>query len=78
MEAPSVETEPDVRHFSWADYSVFGAMLLVSAGIGLYHGCSTRLVRGKKNRLTRSESGEFLTAGGQMSAVPVAISMLAG
>jgi hypothetical protein len=78
MEVPSVETAPEVRHFSWADYTVFGTMLVVSAGIGLYHGCSMRLVRGKKNRPIRSESGEFLTAGGQMSAVPVAISMLAG
>ena len=78
MEAPSVPTVPEVRHFSWADYTVFGTMLLVSAGIGLYHGCSMRFVRGKEKRLARSESGEFLTAGGQMSAVPVAISMLAG
>jgi hypothetical protein len=78
MEAPGVETVPEVRHFSWADYTVFGTMLLVSAGIGLYHGCSMRSVRGKESRPARSESGEFLMAGGQMNAIPVAISMLAG
>jgi hypothetical protein len=74
----SVETVPEVRHFSWADYTVFGTMLLVSAAIGLYHGCSLKIMRGKNSGPVRSESGEFLTAGGQMSAVPVAISMLAG
>ena len=78
MEAPSVETVPEVRHFSWSDYTVFGTMVLVSAGIGVYHGCNMRLIRGKKSRPTRSESGEFLTGGGQMSAVAVAVSMLAG
>jgi hypothetical protein len=73
-----MKTVPEVRLFSWADYAVFGTMLLVSAGIGLYHGCSVRLVHDKKKRPARSESGEFLMAGGQMSAVPVAISLLAG
>ena len=74
-----VETVPEARHFSWADYTVFGAMLLVSAVIGLYHGCKGKLKRSKNSsRPVRSESGEFLTANGQMGTVPVAISMLAG
>jgi hypothetical protein len=33
---------------------------------------------GRENRLEWSESGEFLKANGQMSAIPVAVSMLAG
>jgi hypothetical protein len=78
METPSVETVPEVRYFSWADYTVFGTMLLVSAAIGLYHGCSLSFVCGKKNAPVRSESGDFLTASGRMNAIPVAISMLAG
>jgi hypothetical protein len=73
-----MEATPKARHFSWADYTVFGAMLLVSTAIGIYHGCSGRFRRGKNSGPTRSESGEFLTANGQMSTVPVAVSMLAG
>ncbi|KAJ9591153.1 hypothetical protein L9F63_002308, partial [Diploptera punctata] len=74
-----VESVPETRYFSWADYTVFGAMLLVSAVIGLYHGCKGKLYRSKNEcRPVRSESGEFLTANGQMGTVPVALSMLAG
>lgn len=56
------------RLFEWGDYAVFGLMLAVSAAIGLYHG------------LRRGSSGsaaEFLTGGGQLGTVPVALSMLA-
>jgi hypothetical protein len=78
METPSLEAVPEVRHFSWADYTVFGAMLLVSAAIGIYHGCIGRFRRGENSGPARSESGEFLMANGQMSTIPVALSMLAG
>lgn len=73
-----METVSQVRYFSWADYTVFGAMLLGSAAIGLYHGCNGMFARDKNSGPTRSESGEFLTANGQMNAIPVAVSMLAG
>jgi hypothetical protein len=75
---PSLETVQEVRYFSWADYAVFGIMLLVSVAIGLYHGCVGRFRRGEISGPTRSESGEFLMANGQMSTIPVAVSMLAG
>jgi hypothetical protein len=78
METSSLETVVEVRYFSWADYAVFGTMLLVSAAIGLYHGCTGRFRRGDNSGPARSESGEFLTANGQMGAIPVAVSMLAG
>jgi hypothetical protein len=75
---PSLETVQEVRYFSWADYTVFGVMLLVSVAIGLYHGCIGRFRRGENSGPTRSESGEFLMDNGQMSTIPVAVSMLAG
>lgn len=73
-----METVPEVRYFSWTDYTVFSAMLIGSTAIGLYHGCSWRFTSNKSSGPTRNDSGEFLTANGQMSAVPVAVSMLAG
>ncbi|XP_021935156.1 sodium-coupled monocarboxylate transporter 1-like isoform X2 [Zootermopsis nevadensis] len=73
-----METVQEVRYFSWVDYTVFGAMLLGSVAIGLYHGCNGRFTRDKNSGPTRSDSGEFLTANGQMGPIPVAVSMLAG
>jgi solute carrier family 5 (sodium-coupled monocarboxylate transporter), member 8/12 len=29
----------DENRFGWEDYAVFGAVLLVSIGIGVFHGC---------------------------------------
>ncbi|KAJ4439382.1 hypothetical protein ANN_07504 [Periplaneta americana] len=79
MVASSMGTVLEARLFSWIDYAVFGAMLLVSACIGLYHGCNGMLKKkGKDDGPPRSESGEFLTANGQMGTLPVALSMLAG
>ncbi|PNF32377.1 hypothetical protein B7P43_G10101 [Cryptotermes secundus] len=78
METPSLEAVPEVQYFSWADYTVFGVMLLVSAAIGVYHGCVGRFRRGENTGPARSESGEFLMASGQMGTIPVAVSMLAG
>ncbi|XP_049805974.1 sodium-coupled monocarboxylate transporter 1-like isoform X1 [Schistocerca nitens] len=59
------------QFFSVADYLVFGGMLAVSTGIGLYHGCR------KRKEASQDRTGEFLTGNGQMSTVPVALSMLA-
>ncbi|KAK6619231.1 hypothetical protein RUM44_003613 [Polyplax serrata] len=68
--------------FGWEDYTVFAGMLLVSALIGIYHGFEFRGSKQKKKRVkeTGSEHGspnEFLMAGGKMSTLPVALSMLA-
>ncbi|NXK55320.1 SC5A5 protein, partial [Chauna torquata] len=54
--------------FSLWDYGVFGLMLLVSTGIGLFHGLSKG---GQKT------SEDFFTGSRQMSAVPVGLSLSA-
>ena len=53
--------------FHVADYCVFGAVLLISLGIGLYHA----LTGGKQKT-----KGEYLTGNRQMSLLPVSISIL--
>jgi sodium-coupled monocarboxylate transporter 8/12 len=60
------ETEP--ANFSVWDYVVFGAILAISAGIGLFHACT-----GGKQKT----KDEFLLAGKAMSSLPVALSVLA-
>ncbi len=54
--------------FSPWDYVVFAAVLAVSAGIGIYYGCT-----GGRQRTTQ----EFLMADRQMSVLPVTMSLLA-
>ena len=58
------------RLFEWGDYAVFGLMLAISAAIGLYHGL-------RRRRSGTDSAAEFLTGGGQLGTVPVALSMLA-
>lgn len=54
--------------FQWPDYIMFSAMLLVSAGIGVYFGCMG----------TRQKSAtEYLFGGRSMSVIPVAVSLVA-
>ncbi|XP_046581657.1 sodium-coupled monocarboxylate transporter 1-like, partial [Haliotis rubra] len=53
--------------FGAGDYVVFGLVLLVPAGIGIFHAFS-----GNKQNTT----GEFLMGGRQMKTVPLAISIL--
>ncbi|NWI64478.1 SC5A5 protein, partial [Todus mexicanus] len=54
--------------FSLWDYGVFGLMLLVSTGIGLFHG----LAKGGQKT-----SEDFFTGGRRMSALPVGLSLSA-
>ncbi|XP_062621299.1 sodium-coupled monocarboxylate transporter 1-like [Saccostrea cucullata] len=54
--------------FQIADYIIFGAMLLISAAIGVYYACA-----GGKQRTNR----EFLMADRSMRSLPVALSVLA-
>ena len=56
----------EVATFSVWDYVVFGAMLLVSSAIGVYHA-----IRGQKT------TSDFLMAGKSMGAIPLALSVLA-
>lgn len=58
----------EVPTFSVWDYVVFSVVLLISAGIGMYHACM-----GGKQKSTK----EFLLANRSMSAIPVALSVLA-
>uniref|UniRef100_A0A669Q631 Solute carrier family 5 member 5 n=1 Tax=Phasianus colchicus TaxID=9054 RepID=A0A669Q631_PHACC len=71
MQAPpgSLEVQaPDPLTFSLWDYGVFGLMLLISTGIGLFHGLSKG---GQKT------SEDFFTGGRRMAAVPVGLSLSA-
>uniref|UniRef100_A0A0A9X2G5 Sodium-coupled monocarboxylate transporter 2 n=1 Tax=Lygus hesperus TaxID=30085 RepID=A0A0A9X2G5_LYGHE len=54
-------------HFGVVDYVVFGGMVIGSSVIGLFMGVSKR-----------SSASQFLTGNGDISTVPVALSMLAG
>ena len=63
----SFEMEKKVQ-FGLLDFVVFGVMLLLSAGIGIYHAFT-----GGKQRTTK----EFLFANRGMMAIPVALSLLA-
>ncbi len=56
-----------VRNFNTADYVVFAAMLVVSAGIGIFYAC-----RGGKQNTT----GEFLMGNRNMQVIPVSVSIL--
>ncbi|PKK17890.1 solute carrier family 5 (sodium/iodide cotransporter), member 5 [Columba livia] len=59
---------PEQLTFSLWDYGVFGLMLLISTGIGLFHG----LAKGGQKT-----SEDFFTGGRQMSALPVGLSLSA-
>ncbi|KAK3091104.1 hypothetical protein FSP39_017149 [Pinctada imbricata] len=54
--------------FGVIDYILFAALLFVSAGIGLFYAIKDR---------KRTTTKEFLLAGGNMSAIPVGLSLLA-
>ena len=56
-----------IARFTWIDYSVFVAVLAISAGIGLFFGCIKKI----------RDSQEFLMAGRSMSTFPVAMSLIA-
>lgn len=55
------------ERFTWIDYTVFGVMLAISAGIGIFYGVF------KKNQST----ADFLMAGKSMTTFPVAMSLIA-
>ncbi|XP_068277050.1 sodium/iodide cotransporter [Nyctibius grandis] len=59
---------PEQLTFSLWDYGVFGLMLLISTGIGLFHG----LAKGGQKT-----SEDFFTGGRRMSALPVGLSLSA-
>lgn len=58
----------ETNKFNVVDYVLFGIILSVSAGIGLFYAIKDR---------HRQNTKEFLMAGGDMHPVPVALSLLA-
>jgi hypothetical protein len=58
----------ETNKFGIIDYVLFAALLVVSASIGLIYAIKDR---------KRNNTKEFLLAGGNMSAIPVALSLLA-
>ncbi|XP_017780381.1 PREDICTED: sodium-coupled monocarboxylate transporter 1 isoform X2 [Nicrophorus vespilloides] len=60
-------------YFDVVDYSVFGAMLLLSAMTGLYYGCRSRYCKTGEEATLR----EYLTGSGNMKPFPVAMSLIA-
>ena len=54
--------------FEWWDYMIFAAILLVSAGIGVYFGFFDK---------SESSQEEYMLGGRQMGPVPVSLSLLA-
>lgn len=57
-----------LHYFSWADYSVLAAMLLISCGIGMFYGFFTK---------KQETSQDFLLGGSSMGTVPMAMSLAA-
>uniref|UniRef100_A0A3P9H342 Solute carrier family 5 member 8 n=1 Tax=Oryzias latipes TaxID=8090 RepID=A0A3P9H342_ORYLA len=57
-----------VASFAVADYVVFALMLVVSAAVGFYYAWTDR---------SQSSSGDFLTGGRRLTALPVSLSLTA-
>lgn len=60
--------DPKNLHFNWTEYSVFSAMLGLSALIGVYYG----FYKGNQNTVA-----EYLMGGKKMSVFPIAMSLIA-
>ena len=54
--------------FHWADYLVFGIMLLFSVAIGILYAIKDR-------KLTGNKTEDFFVAGRKMSVLPVSVSI---
>ncbi|CAL8103918.1 unnamed protein product [Orchesella dallaii] len=57
----------DLPPFTWEEWSVFGVVLAISVGIGIFFGCF-----GSKNK----SNEEYLLGGRRMNPIPVALSLL--
>ncbi|XP_059167278.1 sodium-coupled monocarboxylate transporter 1-like [Physella acuta] len=57
-----------LKTFTWLDYVIFGAILFISAAIGLYFA-----IKDRRNK----SMNHFLLAGKNMSPIPVGLSLLA-
>lgn len=57
-----------VGSFEAADYVVFAVMLMISAAVGVYYAWADR---------GQSSSGDFLTGGRTLTALPVSLSLTA-
>jgi sodium-coupled monocarboxylate transporter 8/12 len=61
--------------FSPVDFVVFGAFLLLSLGVGLYHGIVPS-IRLSPTGEPRSKTGDFLDGGRRLPVLPVCLSLL--
>lgn len=52
--------------FTWLDQLLFALMLIVSSGIGIYHGIYKK----------QKSANEYLLGGKQMSVAPIALSLI--
>lgn len=59
---------PESNLFSWADYTVLGAMLIISCLIGTFYGCFSK---------KHESSDDFLLGGSDMGTLPMAMSLAA-
>lgn len=75
----SVETlRNSLKHFGFADYSVFISMLLVCTVVGLYFGYKDyRKRKNAKKHRRGSEAQDYLMGGRNMQIFPVAMSLVA-
>ena len=63
--------------FSTIDFIVFGAFLLLSLSVGLYHGVAHSFMQSSTTSgRPRSKTGDFLDGGRRLPVLPVCLSLL--
>lgn len=62
------QTHDNESAFSWVDYTVLGAMLFISCGIGVFYGFFAK---------KHENSHDFLLGGSSMGTFPMAMSLAA-
>ncbi|CAG9823599.1 unnamed protein product [Phaedon cochleariae] len=67
LEDSCIENPSGKNTFSWEDYLVLGAMLVISCGIGVFYGCFDK----------NQNSEDFLLGGSTMGTFPMAMSLAA-
>lgn len=81
------DKEPEYYHFHWLDYTVFGAMLLLSGLSGIYFGFLRKkpveattpedYIAEKTNDFGSKSMNEYLLGSRKLKPFPVAMSLVA-